>query len=243
MPASNEGLLALLYAAGQRPSVDDVRLAAVASGAFAVIFDPGEDAGWAELLITGLSFDVGGLAPGEGEPVPPIAHRFGLDRAWTGDALEAIVVRPGAHLAGAAAMLPVVRGCAALAAALASQTGAAAVVWIPARSAMGADYFGAVVADWLGGGAFPALGLTALVANATGVESEGLRFFTGQELEVVAAPGNDPAQTGRIAARMVHLLVNDGPLAAPTRLAGPEGESLLAEPVGDGGKVRIGLQP
>lgn len=243
LPAPDEGLLALLYAAGRRPSVDDVCRAAVTSGAFAVTFDPGEDAGWAELLITGLGFDVGGLAPGEGERVPSIAHRFELDRAWTGDALEAIVVRPGAHLAGAAAMLPVVRGCAALAAALAGQTGAVAVVWIPARSAMGADYFGAVIADWLGGGAFPALGLTALVPNATGIASEGLRFFTGQELEVLAAPGSNPAQAGRIAVRMVHLLVSHGPLTAPTRLAGPEGEPLLAEPVGDGGKVRIGLQP
>ena len=243
LPASEEGLLALLYAAGHRPTVDDLRRAAVASGAFAVTFEPGKDAGWAELLITGLGFDVGGLGPGRGESVPRIAHRFGLDGAWSGDMLEAIVLRPGAHLAGAAAMLPVVRGASALAATLAERTGAAAVVWIPAHSAMGADYFGSVIADWLDGGAFPALGLTALVPTATGIASEGLHFFIGQELEVVAAPGSDHARAGRIAVRMVHQLVSHGPLAAPTRLAGPEGEPLLAEPVGGGSKVRVGIQP
>ena len=243
MPPPEEGVLALLYAAGARPSADDVRRAGVASGAFAVTFEPGGDPGWVEVLVTGLTFDVNGLAPGKTQPPPPIAHRFGLDGGWSSDTLEALVLRPGAHLAGAAAMLPVVRGCVALAAALASQTGAVAVAWIPARSAMSVDYFASVIADWLGGGAFPALGLTALVPTATGIASEGLHFFTGQELEVVAAPGSDPALAGRIAVRMVHQLVSHGPLAAPTRLAGPEGEPLLAEPVGGGSKVRVGIQP
>ena len=240
-------MLAVLYAPGQRPSLVDVRRAGEASGAFAISHDPssengppGDAAGWAELLITGLTFDIAGLSPGECEAVPPIAHRFGLARDWQGDALEAVLVRPGAHLAGAAAMLPVVRACVALGAALAGRTGAAAVVWMPADSAMAPDYFAATIADWLGGGAFPALGLTALVAGASGVTSEGLAFFTGQEIEVC---GSDLAAAGRIAVRMVHTLVEHGPLAAPTRLTGPDGESLLAEPSGDGSRVRLMFAP
>lgn len=234
-------MFALLYAAGQRPSLVDVRRAAEISGEFAVTFDPGADAGWAELLITGLAFDVAGLAPGSAEPTPPIAHRFGLADASPEAPPEAIVVRPGAHLAGAAAMLPVVRGAVALAAALASQTGAAAVAWIPAQSAMGTDYFSAVIAEWLGGGAFPALGLTALVPTAAGLESQGLRFFLRAELEVVTAPDGDLARAGRVAVRMIHLLVSHGPLTAATRLTGPDGELLLAEPVDGGSMVRVGL--
>ena len=87
--------------------------------------------------------------------------------------------------------------------------------------------------------ALKALGLTALVPGESGMTSEGLAFFTGQELEVA---GSDLAQAGRIAVRMVHTLVNHGRLAAPTRLAGPEGEPLLAEPSGDGSRVRVTLQ-
>lgn len=232
-------MLAVLYERGQRPSLDAVRKAAAASGAFGLSHDPGVDAGWAEALVTGLTFDLCGLAPGAGEAVPPIAHRFGLARYWRGEALEAVLVNPGAHLAGAAAMLPVVRACVALGAALAKHTGAAAVVWIPARSAMTPDYFAATVTDWQGGGAFPALGLTALVADGSGMTSEGLAFFTGQEIEVCAS---DLAQAGRIAVRLIHGLTAHGPLLVPTDLTGPDGEALLAQPSADGCKVRVSLR-
>lgn len=200
---------------------------------------PGNAAGWAELLVTGLTFDVAGLSPGEREAVPSIAHRFGLDWDWRGEALEAVLVRPGEHLAGAAAMVPVVRACVALGAALADHTGATAVVWIPAGSAMAPDYFAETIADWQNGGAFPALGLTALVAGPSGVTSEGLAFFTGQEIEVC---GDDLAQAGRIAVRLIHSLTNHGPLLVPTDLTGPDGETLWAQPSGDGGKVRVTLR-
>lgn len=234
-------MLALLYAAGGRPSAEDVRRAGETSGAFALTFDPEKGPEWAEVLITGLAFELGGLAPGAAEPLPPVAHRFGLADARSNDVLEAVVLRPGAHLAGAAAMLPVVRACTALALALAEQSDAVTVAWIPARSAMGADYFGAVIADWLGGGAFPAPGLTALIPNAAGIASEGLAFFTGQELQVVADPAADRRRLGRIAVRLVDLLVQNGPLIAPAALTGPEGESLLAEPADAGHIVRVRL--
>lgn len=239
MSASQEGVLALLYAAGGRPSLEDVRRAGEATGEFAVTFAPGEDPGWAEVLITGLTFEVSGLAPGPSEPVPPVAHRFGLKDNQPGAAIEAVIVRPGPHLAGAAAMLPVVRGCSALAAALAGHTRATAVVWIPARSVMSVDYFASMIADWLGGGAFPALGLTALVAGLSGIESEGLGFFTGQELEVLADSTGAPGRTARTAIRMIDLLVNHGRLAGPMGLTGPEGEPLWAEPVDGGHKVCV----
>lgn len=244
VPVSEEGVLALLYAAGRRPSLSDVRRAGESSGAFALTFDAGAggDWIWAELLITGLAFELGGLAPGHGEPLPPVVHRFGLAPGWSGEGLDAVVLRPGPHLAGAAAMMPVVRGCVALASSLANHTGALAVVWIPARSAMAPNYFEAVTEEWLGGGPFPALGLTALVQGAEGIESEGLAFFTGQEIEIVADTAGDPARAGRIAVRMVDVLVEHDPLVVPTRLTGPAGEPLLAEPVGEGDRIRVRLR-
>src|SRR5204862_249751 len=86
---------ATLIAAGARPSLSDVRRAGEATSAFAVTYDPGEGAGPAELLVTGLAFEVLGLAPAGGEPVPEIAHRFGLEPAWPALPVEAVVVRPG----------------------------------------------------------------------------------------------------------------------------------------------------
>ena len=237
-------MLAVLYAPGQRPSLDDVRRAGEAADAFAVSHDPGDEkgrpgdaAGWAELLITGLTFDVSGLAGVPGEAAPPIAHCFGFARnEAVGEGLEAVFLRPGVHLAGAAAMLPVVRGCVALGSALATGTGAAAVVWIPARAAMAPDYFAATIADWLGGGAFPALGLTALVPNRSGIASEGLAFFSGQEIEVC---GTDLPHAGRIAVRLIHTLIGQSLLTASAQLTGPDGEPLLAEPTGDNRRVRV----
>ena len=238
-------MLAVLYPPGQRPSLDAVRRAGEASAAFAVSHDPGENAGWAELLITGLTFDVSGLAAGPGEALPQVAHHFGLTAPQAsgeaaGEGLEALLLRPGTHLAGAASMLPVVRGCVALGSALATATGAAAVVWIPARTAMTTEYFAGVVGDWLGGGAFPALGLTAVVPGGAGMVSEGLAFFTGQEIEIC---GDNRAHAGRIAVRMVHALVGHGPLTAPAELTGPDGESLRAEPSADGSTVSVTLRP
>lgn len=240
LPVPEPAVLAVLYPSGGRPSLGDVRRIGSESGAFAVTFDPGSDSAWAELLITGLTFEVYGLAPGQAETKPEVAHRFGLADDWSNEPMEAVVLRPGAHLAGAGAMLPVVRGGVALAAALADGTAASAVVWIPARSAMAPAYFAATVDDWLGGGAFPALGLTALAPSALGVASEGLAFFIGQELEV---HGKDVRHSGRIAVRMIHALTGQGPLTAPTEFIGPEGEPLLAKPVSDGTRIRVGPRP
>ena len=301
LPIPEQAVLAVLYAPGARPSIDAVRRAAEASGAFAVTFDPGErlaggvsrgsvglgsvgldegefgganpasadrgeivglvagevagdgggaDVGggsgdprqnmdWAELLITGLTFDLAGLAPGAGEVRPAIAQRFGLAENLAVDKFEAVLLRPGAHLAGAAAMLPVVRGCVALGSALAMHTAATAVVWLPARTIMAPDYFAAITDDWLSGGAFPALGLTSLVPGGSGLVSHGLAFFTGQEIDVA---GSDLAHAGRIAIRMVHTLVSHGRLTAPIELAGPDGEPLRAAPSVDGTLVRVWAQ-
>ena len=239
LPEPEPAVLAILYAPGRRPSGDGVRLAAEVSDAFALSFDPGLGSDWAEVLITGLTFEVIGLAPGPAQAQPGITHRFGLTEGWAGDALEAVLIRPGAHLAGAAAMIPVVRGCVALGAALANATGAEAVVWIPARSAMATDYFATAIGAWLDGGAFPALGLTALVADGPDLTSDGLAFFTGQELSVSTG---DLSQAGRIGVRMIDALVTQGPLTAPIQLTGPAGEPLLATPSHDGRGVRVTLR-
>ena len=54
---------------------------------------------------------------------------------------------------------------------------------LPARTAIEPELFVRSVDAWLGGGAFPALGLVALTDTPEGgLISEGLTFFAGQEI-------------------------------------------------------------
>ena len=241
--AQAEAGLALLFPAGSRATVEDVEriLAQPDAGKTARISSQrARGEGWLELLASGLTFDLAGLAPEPALQAPGPRHVFGLPRdAGTFD-LESIVLLPGPHLAGAGAMVPVVRAMAVLASALARGLGALAVCWQPAGSWMDVQYFARIVESWSAGGAFPALGLTGIERMADGgVESDGLAFFIGQELWVEARGGEAASDTVKLAVRMVDHLIREGPVKAREALTGPDGEALVAEPSGDGRFVRL----
>lgn len=107
------------------------------------------------------------------------------------------------------------REIAALALSLARIDGFTGAAWAPARSAMSASYFHAAIEAWLDGGAFPALGFTALQQDDLGnMRSIGLAALVGQELEIAAdenAP-RDAADRARLAIRILDFLVREGPL-------------------------------
>jgi hypothetical protein len=68
---------------------------------------------------------------------------------------------------------------------------------------------------------FSAIGLTALIPDAQGgVNSEGLAFFIDQEIAVAPAEGVSAADNAKLAARLIHELVDGGALSTPTRLSG-----------------------
>lgn len=190
------------------------------------------------MLSAGLTFDLTGLRPMTA-PLPAIAHRYGLAADFAPHAMEAITIVPGEHLRGGEAMTPVVRAMAGTACDLARATGAAALVWHPARSAMAVEVFARAVAGWLDGGAFPAIGLTALVVDTDGtLRSEGLAFFTGQELSIRLSPGT-PRQAAGIAVRLIDTLVDAEPLRERREFTGPDGERLIAEPSSDYAVIHI----
>jgi len=109
---------------------------------------------------------------------------------------------------------------------LASLPGLRAIGWEPAGTVMTPDYFRRTMGAWLAGGPFPGLGLTALARGSDGaMRSNGLAFFTGVELELGAAPGEGPAETARLAVRLIHDLVQNGPYTSGDR-EGPGGELL-----------------
>jgi hypothetical protein len=151
-----------------------------------------------------------------------------------------VTLEPGPHLEGGGNLLPVVRSQMALAAELASLTGIQAVGWEPARSLSSPAHFIRSVTRWLEGGVFPGLGLTALAeVEDGGLRSEGLAFFTGQELSIGSELARDKAAAARLVLRLIHELVEAGGIAAPEHITGPEGEALLLEPIDKGQVVQV----
>lgn len=238
------GVLSLLYAAGDRPTANDVaRLLdepEPAGQKARISHQPDGDDGWLELLASGLTFDIAGLAPTAPKLPQPAAHLFGLSANTRNVALEAVTLTAGGHLAPGSAMLPVVKVMCGLGARLASLGNVRAIAWQPAESWMEPGYFTRIIASWMAGGAFPALGLTALErTDDGGLESQGLAFFSGQELRIEAREGEPSASTAKLAVRMIDLLVRQGRISESSVIPGPEGEELLAEPTFSGDVVRV----
>ena len=114
------------------------------------------------------------------------------------------------------------------------------VAWHPARALCEADYFRHSVTRWIDGGAFPGLGLTALVpCEDGGLVTEGLSLFTGQELRMRPELVSDNAEASKIALRLLNWLVENGRITESFDFAGPSGETLRLEPVDNFGLVEV----
>lgn len=140
------------------------------------------------------------------------AAYFDLDRRELDGAaafrLALLEPAPADRMAGVRALARLVPGLAAI-------DGCLGLGWVPAKSAMGADYARAVIGQWLDGGAFPALGLTSLSETRDGgFVSRGLSAICGQELAVAADAAVLPADRARIAIRLIDFLVEHGPVTA-----------------------------
>lgn len=236
--------LSLLFAAGERPSASHLEwlLASEShvSSRVRVTYRSEEAEGWLELLVNGLTFDLTGLSPSSPDGPPPMEHQFGLSLDVAKFDFEAITLAPAAHIAGGRAMIPVVRTMVGLATDISSMLPVKAICWHPVGSWMEPAYFSRVVANWLSGGAFPALGLAAVRVDEAGIaESVGLEFFAGQEVRVEAVTGEPRAETVKRAVRIIDYIVRHGSLEALLELQEADGEPVLAEPSRDGRQVRV----
>ena len=236
--------ISLLFAVGTRPTASaiealmDASESAGRAGRVSHRADDGD--GWLEILASGLTFDLRGLAPAAAAALPPANHGFGLDLGDARHDLEAVVLTPGPHIAGGAALMPVVRTLMRLAASLAMELPVVAVCWDPAGAWMDPRYFTRIMFNWLSGGPFPALGLTAILPDARGgVQSAGLDFFIGQELHFGQRDSEVGPDTLKIAGRIIDRLVAQGPLQRAETFAGMNGEVLVAEPSADGRRVMV----
>lgn len=235
--------LCLIFASGMRPNLALLEQLAgqpcsgsPALAPFAISHrSPAQD--WAELLVEGLTFDCTGLAPGPVDPQPLAGPVLGLKSMPAG---EVVSIAPGPHLAGGAGLVPVLRALAGLGVQLASLPGVLAAVWSPAGSWIEPELFRRAITNWLQGGAFPALTLTALKRESNGaMVSRGLTLLTGQELRFEPDKRLPAARMARLAVRLIHELVQSGPLATERDFVGPDGEHLLAVPVRNATEVRV----
>lgn len=238
--------LLLLFRPGERPSAAALRRAIAAGDGLSITHDgagpAGDDPPWLELLTQGMTFDLSGLAPGPGYAARDVRNRYEVPPAFAEALAEAIAIVPGPHIRGGGASIPVVRAQAALGAHFVRQLpGIAAVAWAPARTLVGRKLYLSTVEAWLAGGPFPALGLTAFRRTLGGaLQSEGLAFFTGQELHFDDALFPDPAAATRLGLRLVNELVSRAPLAETTELVGPDGAAVVLEPSRNGRYLRVG---
>lgn len=234
----------LLFPPGQRPDGLTVERVLAVDGTepapAAVVHRPDPAEGWLELLASGLSFDISALAPQSAAPTPTPRHVYGMDQSAVFAGFEAIHLAPGPHIAGGGRMIPVVRVMSGLVAALARLLGARGVIWHPAETLMDSGYFSRVVKRWLEGGAFPALGLTALAPGPEGgVATFGLSFFIGQEAWMLASPEAERSETNKLAFRAIDFLIRNGPLE-PDRTCRWDGEeAIVMQASPDGRTVSI----
>ena len=190
---------------------------------------------WTELLCDGLTFDLGGLAPGRASAFPVIEHRFDLTDVPGSETHDALSIVPGPHLVAGGRSLPVVRAMFALARDLIlCFDDCIAVCWGPSRSAIGRRFFESVVSAWLDGGPFPALGLTAFAETADGaLESVGLDFWINQDLRIEPPLSTDRVAATRLGIRLVNQLVLAGGVTADERIIAPDGTRLVLRPARD----------
>lgn len=233
----------LLFAPGHRPDVQTLREVSRTGGQFAITLDGLESEGqsvWLELLANGLAFDMSGLAPGKQFGQIADGHYFGLDKDFDPATCEAVLLSPGPHLMSGGMMVPVLRCLAWVAAQLSGLPQLRAICWQAASTVCAPDYFHDGVMRWIEGGAFPGLGLTALVPQPDGsIVSQGLTLFTRQELRLDLVAGEDPSDGAKLALRLLHWLVENGRIDTVQSLAGPSGETLLLEPDPSRGIVRV----
>lgn len=142
-----------------------------------------------------------------------------------------IDIELGDHVAGGERVPAILQGLLGAAQKLGSSLGAVATIWHPARIVSGFAYFSEAVADYLAGGAFPVLAMVSFKAETDGtVNSSGLSFLAGQELQVVA--GNmEQGEMMRRVVRVVHDIATNGPVLNVMKLGGVEpGEVVELQP-------------
>lgn len=197
---------------------------------------------WLELLIGGMTFDLVGLAPGRSVDVPDIRHWVDMPDGTIQTAFDSLFLMPGPHLAGGANTIPVVRTLFELVARFAAEAPPQlrTICWPPAAMATAPDFFRAHAENWQNGGPFPSRLLAGYKQMSDGgLQSEGLAFFTGQEIRIEPDSVGDYPTATQLAGRLVQQLAQHGPLTQSEEVIAPDGGQMRLVPSGNGKFVRV----
>ncbi|MDZ4307967.1 hypothetical protein [Allopontixanthobacter sp.] len=249
------GGVLLLFESGRRLDPESVRKIVDKSGRVSISLDPRQSPDrpaadpasdgaleWLELLIGGMTFDLVGLAPGRPVNLPDIRHRVSLPEEAIQATCEALCLVPGPHLAGGANTIPVVRTLFELIALLAADMGPQlrTICWPPAALATGPEFFRSQAESWQKSGAFPSRILAGYRQMSDGgLQSEGLAFFTGQEIRIEPESVGDCSTAVQLASRLVQQLAQHGPLTQSEEVIAPDGGQMRLVPSGNGKFVRV----
>lgn len=240
----------LLFEKGGRPDVKSVGTAVDKLCTVLVSHDPSElqpqpapnkSMDWLELLADGLTFDLINLAPNQSANIPELRNTFDCPDDFLTAECDAICLRPGPHLSGGPGSMPIVRRMLGLAAELGSELPTLrAIFWPPAAISIGPTSFCTNVASWVAGGQFPAQCLIGFrPMNDQALQTEGLAFFTGQELRIEPDFVGDHSTATQLAIRLVQQLVQHGPLTETEDVMAPDGSQMRLKPSGNGKFVRV----
>ncbi|MBL0924348.1 MAG: hypothetical protein IBJ12_07765 [Sphingomonadaceae bacterium] len=160
-----------------------------------------------------------------------------LDSSSVGSVLG---ISLGDHVAGGERVPAIVQGLLGVGQRLGKLLGATGAIWHPADILSGFPYFSEAVADYLGGGGFPALALVNFKGGKDGsIVTHGLALLSGQELEICPAEMGQSEVMRRVV-RVVHDIATNGPVQNPVELAGIEaGEIIHLEPLRESGLLKM----
>jgi hypothetical protein len=164
-----------------------------------------------------------------------------LDPASIGCGIE---LGLGEHVAGGERIPAIVQALLGAAQKLGASLGAVGVIWHPAQVMSGFSYFAEAVMEYNMGGVFPVLALVNFKAESDGsINSTGLAFLSGQELQV-AAKGMDQSETMRRVVRVVHDIATNGPIQTAIDLPGIELDEIVElRPLPETGLLKMNAYP
>jgi hypothetical protein len=119
-----------------------------------------------------------------------------------------------ANLSGGEKTAPIAAALLEIGAYLCQYLTPAMIAWVPGKIVTDPAYFSEAVTDYVNGGAFPALAVVRFVFSPddAAVRTEGLVWFSGQELELIGN-GLTKADLARRAVRLIHDIAVNGPIS------------------------------